>query len=94
LARSQKIADPASVFLKPECFEVGRLTVEMRPWAKELHGLKDRLFADDCEETTSKPAEVKSNSLAEEKPTAALPLPSLPPSLELPQWSTQGMMNK
>ena len=88
LAQSQKLTAPASLFLTPECFEIGRLTVEMRPDAKELRKLSERLFAETREETKSEPAGANSSFREEEKPTAALPLSSIPPPLELPQWNT------
>jgi hypothetical protein len=45
LARSQKLEDPASLFLTPECFDISRLTVDVRAHAEELRRLRDRLFA-------------------------------------------------
>ena len=87
LAQSQKLAEPASLFLTPECFEIGRMTVEMRPLMKSLSELRERLFAEGGEETKTGPAGAKSNSRKEENCTAALPLPQIPPTLDLPQWN-------
>ncbi|MCC6125556.1 MAG: hypothetical protein IT426_11380 [Pirellulales bacterium] len=56
LAQSQKPADPAGLFLAPERFEIGRLTVEMRPRVKELHELCRRLFAESGPEPSERPA--------------------------------------
>jgi hypothetical protein len=88
LAQSQKLTAPAGLFVTPECFEIGRLTVEMRPDAEELRRLCARLFAEPREETKSEPAGGKSGFRDEDQPTAALPSSSLPPTLDLPQWNT------
>jgi hypothetical protein len=89
LAQSQKLTDPASLFLAPACFEIGRLTVEMRPHTEELHKLRERLFAETRAETKSAPGSALRNSHEEQHTTAALPLAQIPPTLDLPQ----GVMN-
>jgi hypothetical protein len=85
LAESQKLADPATVFLDPACFEVGRLTVEIRPHAMELRQLCERLFADAVEKKNTPSAAIAFRET--EQPTAELPLSPIPPTLELPQWT-------
>lgn len=84
LAESQNLAHPASVFVDPVCFEVGRLTVEVRPHAAELRQLSERLFA---EAADKKKAPTTIGFRESEQPSAELPLSPLPPTLELPQWT-------
>jgi hypothetical protein len=83
LVESQKLADPAAVFLDPACFEVGRLTVDIRPHAAELRQLSERLFAEAIK-TKAATASVFRDA---EQPTAELPRSPIPPTLELPQWT-------
>jgi hypothetical protein len=83
LAQSQMPADPAGLFLAPERFEVNRLTVEMRPSAKELRAMRDKLFTPPREEGGRGPKADANDSREVEKPTAALPLPQIPPTLVL-----------
>jgi hypothetical protein len=87
LAQSQKLADPAAMFLTPACFEIGRLTVEMRPHAEELRSLCARLFAEPRRAVKTEPVDAINCFREEDQPTAALPLSSIPPTLELPQWN-------
>jgi hypothetical protein len=87
LAVSQKLPEPASLFLKPECFEIGRMTVEMRSHAEEFRQLRDRIFVDLNMESKSTKKTVKEIHQVSESPTAALPLPPMPPTLDLPQWN-------
>jgi hypothetical protein len=87
LAQSQKLADPATLFLEPACFEIGRLTVEMRPQAEELRRLRGQLFAESHKETNHEPTGVPAIFREDDKPTAELPLSPIPPTLELPQWT-------
>jgi hypothetical protein len=86
LARSQKLADPARLFLSPECFEIGSLTVALRSRAEELRKLSERIFLEPLEEKKSDPTAGTANFIEEEKRNAALSVPPLPPTLELPQW--------
>jgi hypothetical protein len=84
LAESQKLADPATVFVDPACFEIGRLTVEIRPHAAELRQLSTRLFDEGVEKKTAAAANIFRET---EQPTTELPLSPIPPTLELPQWT-------
>jgi hypothetical protein len=87
LAVSQKLSEPASLFLMPECFEIGRMTVESRSHAEEYRQLRDRIFADLGKEPKSSKSLSGEKPQAQESPSAALPLPPLPPTLDLPQWN-------
>jgi hypothetical protein len=87
LAQSQNLKDPASLFLTPECFEIGRLTVEMRPHAEELQRLKALLFIETSEESKSEQSSGKSSPRNEEQAAAAFPRSQIPPTLDLPQWN-------
>jgi len=87
LARSQKLADAGALFLRPECYEIGRLTAEMRPRAEEIRLLRDGLFAIAREEPKSEPADAPRRAGEERSPSAALPLAPVPPTLDLPQWN-------
>lgn len=87
LAKSQNLPNPAALFLTPDCFTIGRLTAEIRPHAEELHKLSERIFAETHEEEKSKQAALADSFRDGEKPTAALPLSPIPPTLEIPQWN-------
>jgi hypothetical protein len=87
LAQSQKLADSACLFLRPECFEIGRLTVDLRPHLEELRELGERLFAPSREEKQSAANGTAEKSRPGEQSTPALALPPLPPTLDLPQWT-------
>lgn len=45
LARSQKLSDPAILFVEPERFASSRLTSELRPSVEKLRTIRDRIFA-------------------------------------------------
>ena len=120
LARSQKLEDPAVIFLTPECFDIARLTVDIRPQAEDLRELRGRLFAESAEKvaesqtknggrpTLGKPELQDKTPIRKEiispnaNPSpdvkkamprgdknfgAELPLPQIPPTLDLPQWN-------
>jgi hypothetical protein len=46
LARSQRLGDPARLFLEPERFDPSDLAPGLRRHAERLQSLRDRLFAD------------------------------------------------
>lgn len=93
LAHSQNLPEPSALFLKPECFEIGRLTVDMRLYGEELQKLRDRIFAEIIEE--SKVVVISENNLRKmkEKSNTELPLPPSPPTLDLPQWNSNSGIN-
>jgi hypothetical protein len=85
LAQSQNLAEPASLFLRPECFEIGRLTVEMRPYREELQILKEVLFSEPSHEKNL--GSGNGGFFKTELSNFALPVSQVPPTLDLPQWN-------
>jgi hypothetical protein len=86
LAQSQKLAEPASLFLQPECFEIGRLTVEMRPYREELQILKEVLFSEANHVMNS--GSGNGGSFKAELSNFALPVSQNPPALDLLEWNS------
>ncbi len=85
LARSQRLRDPARLFLEQERYEPAHLPPSLRTRAAELKRLSERLFfqpeeeEDDHEGDGSDPAEV-------EQASTPLPPAGPAPTLDIPPW--------
>lgn len=81
LARSQRLRDPALLFVEPERFQPASLGPTLRSRSDELAQLRGRLFAEPKQQSPRRPPAADSS-------LAGTPLPPVPspPALDVSPW--------
>jgi len=77
LARSQRLRDPARLFLEPERWEAAGLSPALRVHASQLTRLRERLFAEPPPKEQRQPADARTRQTSA-SPPANIPLFEVP----------------